>query len=123
MWLFTKYGFYSVAEPLEEESKHRGTSPVLLIRARRYEHLDALRERFPRQLGELTIWKNVGTDYQYRIIVSRSIWSDVVSKLTAEIDYSNFKDAVEELMPKSKYLQALHKVWVTVYKFGTKRMA
>lgn len=123
MWLFTKYGFYSVAEPYEKDRDHNWTSPILLIRARRYEHLEALKERFPRQLGDLNIWKNVGTDYQYRIIVSRSTWSEVVAKLTAEIDYSNFKDAVEEVMPESKYLQALHKVWVTVYKFGTKRMA
>jgi hypothetical protein len=72
MWIFARYGFYSIAcaskprGPLDRES--------LMIRARCRAHLENLQKPFPElAASEVLTWPH--RDYRYRIIVAKSVWA------------------------------------------------
>jgi hypothetical protein len=83
-----------------------------MIRARRAEHLKNLQERFA-VLRDAPIKQFVGTDYQYRLIVSKAVWLGVLNELGQEQDWSNFKsEAVRHQgAAGAGYIEALHRVW------------
>ena len=83
MWICFNDGFVSAVE-------HRDSPDILMIRARRREILENL---FP---GEDVV-EGGSTDYQYRVVVAKTAFADVVSKRISEISYPNFKDSVEDL--------------------------
>jgi len=85
MWLFTDRGYFSAVV-------HRDDPSLLLVRARAREDLENLRPLLP----NLTIIENGGADYRWRIIVPREEWQGVVRTLIEEMNYSNFKSAVED---------------------------
>ena len=120
MWLFTKYGFFSAV--CAKKNKSEPGQPVdperLMVRARVRSHLEALQKRFPESLGERPIEVHVGTDYAYRIFVPKAAWAKVVSALTDEIDYGNFKSEVRRHGGKEgeAYEHALHDVWGVMYR-------
>jgi hypothetical protein len=60
-----------------------------MIRARRR---DILQNLFPNEY----VIEGGSTDYQYRVVVSKAVFGDVVSKRISEISYPNFKDSVED---------------------------
>jgi hypothetical protein len=115
MWLFTKYGFFSVVCARQGEGAHG--QPVdpkrMMVRARVREHLEALREKFPELLGDCDIKEFVSTDYAFRLFVEKSAWSEVAEHLAAEIDYDNFKSAVGRHQGRkgAAYEHSLHEVW------------
>jgi hypothetical protein len=79
MWLFTRYGFYSIACA----NKPDGSIDVaaVMIRARSADHLKNLQQRFPSLASaELLTWQN--RDYRYRLIVSKAVWAAVAGELT-----------------------------------------
>lgn len=100
MWLFTKYGMYSVVVSRENPE-------IVMIRARDRQHLLNLKKRFnlPKQPSILT---TKDADYRYRLIASKEAWAIVAKSLANDIDYSNFKDACKE---DHSYHHALTKVW------------
>ena len=111
MWLFTRYGFFSVTQPTLDNVDAKA-SGLVQVRARMKMHLQALQARYPVGLaGE--ILESDETDYRYRLIVARDRFQHVASALVAELDYSNFKGACSRhtawLGPG--YSHALHKVW------------
>lgn len=120
MWLFTKYGFYSAVcarqgnggdcEPIDVDT--------IMVRARRKEHLTALQARFADLLGEQEIREYVGTDYAYRWFVPKDTWTTVVTELTRELDYSNFKSEMARHLGRAgaEYEDALHDVWSVMYR-------
>jgi hypothetical protein len=114
MWLFTKYGFFSVVAARKPDGK-RLTSQLdphqLMVRARVRQHLANLQERFA-GLRDLTVAEEDGTDYRFRLIVPKPIWSTVNRELAEEIDYGNFKGVCERSSLVDKpYTHALHEVW------------
>jgi hypothetical protein len=116
MWLFTRYGFYSVACA----SKADGTidTASLMIRARSFDHLKNLQARFPALAStEILVWPN--RDYRYRIIVPKSAWALVVTELAEEQEWSNFKNetAHHQGSEGSAYVHALHEVWDVMNRF------
>jgi hypothetical protein len=119
MWLFTRYGFFSAVCARQSDGRHG--QPVdadrMMIRARDRRHLQALIDRFPEQLGNAEILENTGTDYRFRLFVSKSVWVEVVSQLAEETDYDNFKSAVGRHLGAdgADYIHALHSVWLTMY--------
>lgn len=114
MWLFTKYGFYSVV--CARQGDGAAGAPIdrdrMMIRARSNEHLQRLKWRFYPLLLDYPILENAGTDYRYRIIIPESLWVAIAHDLAAEIDYDNFKAAVERHEPtRTLYQRTLGKVW------------
>jgi hypothetical protein len=120
MWLFTRYGFFSVACARTQE--HVADPDLLMIRARRKEHLDNLKQRFP-SLASAEIRESPNNDYRYRFIIAKSLWLQVVEALAAEQTWSNFKhEAASHLgRSESEYVNALHEVWSVMH--GIQRRA
>lgn len=108
MWLYTKLGFFSVVN--DRDASHR-----FWIRARRREHLEALRSLADIYRGTPAI--NIGNvvetphaDYQFRAMCARPSLEKLVVLLVQQIDYPNFKDAVEKT-GQIGYHDMLHDVW------------
>ncbi len=124
MWLFTKHGFYSAVCARQGDGKsHRPVDPeAIMVRARAEAHLKALIERFPAELAAVEIRIFEGTDYAFRIFLSKTIWAKIVGELALELDYDNFKDHVGEFQgPAGKgYKKALSDVWNVMYDYQEK---
>ena len=108
MWLFTRYGFYSVVQKKAGEYQ---------IRGRLESHLAALKSlcdvRGP-------IVRTPHNDYRYRIVVSAWTWKRIASILAAEVEYSNFKSEVARVQGYDEYERALHAVWRLMHALQTK---
>src|SRR5262249_22963272 len=115
MWIFTKHGFFSAVCARQGDGKHG--HPVdrdrIMVRARLRNHLEGLKKRFPDPLTGCDIKESAGTDYAYRLFVSKSAWEQVVQGLAEETDYDNFKSEVKRHQGKdgAAYVQSLHEVW------------
>ena len=120
MWIFTKYGFYSAVCARQGDGSHG--QPVdpdrIMVRARVRSHLEALMERYADLLGGSEIKEFVGTDYAFRIFAPKTVWSQVVSELTDELDYDNFKSEVARHQGSdgAAYEHSLHDVWSVMYR-------
>ncbi len=120
MWVFTKYGFFSVVCARQGSGK-RG-QPVdpnrMMIRARVRGHLEALKKRFSEFLGQCAIQEFSGTDYAFRIFVPKAVWSQVLASLAEEADYDNFKSEVARHQGNAgaAYEHSLHAVWSVMYR-------
>ena len=115
MWLFTKYGFYSAVCARHGDGQH--SQPIdpnrIMVRARVRKQLVALQKRFAELVGDCEIREFVGSDYAYRIFVDKTIWSQVLVALNAELDYDNFKSEVAGFQGRAgaAYERSLHEVW------------
>ena len=108
MWIFSIYGFYSVAA---------GEKNQLMVRSRMRQHLEALQRRFPKQLGNGKIVESRTNDYKFRLVVGRKAWESVVVELAKEQTWSNFKGQVAKNKDHmaSGYEDALHRVWAIMH--------
>lgn len=89
MWIFTRYGFYSIASAGDEYRALDAKS--VMIRARLKVHLQNLKKRFPElEDVEILVWPR--RDYRYRIIIPKAQWVAVVAGLASEQEWSNFKN-------------------------------
>ena len=120
MWLFTKHGFFSVVCARQGDGRHG--QPIdttrLMVRARVRGHLDALRKRWPDDLGLCEIRTFAGTDYAFRMFVDKHAWSRVLSELALETDYDNFKEEVARYQARvgERYERSLHEVWEVMHR-------
>ena len=119
MWIFTRYGFFSIACA----SKTDGTIDPdnLMVRARLHEHLVSLRDRFPdSEIGKAEILSWDGRDYKYRIIVSKVAWVGALTEMAAEQTWSNFKNEASKFSRAKKmahaYVDSLHQIWEVMYR-------
>ena len=111
MWLFTRYGFYSISV--------RTGSTKTCVRARLNSHLQALRDRFARLRGcEITI--SEANDYRYRMLVPRRAWESAMLELVKEQTWSNFKNEVARFNGCGDYEQALHHIWWIMFNLQEK---
>jgi hypothetical protein len=113
MWLFTKYGFYSVVCARQGDGRHGEPADPnrLMIRARVRQHLEALKDRFPHLLNACEIKEFAGTDYAFRVFLDKAAWSRLLVKLNEEMDYDNFKSEVAHFQGRNSYEHSLHEVW------------
>lgn len=120
MWLFTRFCFYSAVCARQGDGNHgQPVDPTrIMVRARLRPHLDALKDRFPDLLGGCEIKEFVGTDYAYRIFVDKPVWMQVVTGLTEDLDYDNFKSEVARFQGHdgAHYEHSLHEVWSVMYR-------
>lgn len=101
MWLFTRHGFYSCVD------SQRG----MAVRARVKKHLTNLKKVFPAVLHTYKVITTEDTDYRYRLILDYADFTLVVSELSQQIDYPNFKDACKK---DPEYSAALLQVWMAM---------
>jgi hypothetical protein len=119
MWIFSKHGFFSAVCAREGSGGHG--NPVdptrIMVRARVQSHLEALQSRFPELLGASEIKQFPGTDYAFRVFISKALWQSVLAALAEEIDYDNFKSEVARHRGAlgSAYEPSLHEVWSVMY--------
>jgi hypothetical protein len=120
MWIFTKHGFFSAVCARQGDGRHG--QPVdpnrIMVRVRVREHLERLKLCFPDLLGQSEIREFAGTDYAYRLFVDKPTWAQVLSRLTEETNYDNFKSEVarHQGRPGAAYVHSLHKVWTVMHK-------
>jgi hypothetical protein len=119
MWIFTRYGFFSIACA----NKPDGTinPDTVMVRARLYEHLVSLKERFPgSELGKAEILSWDGRDYRYRIILPKVAWVSALAELATEQTWSNFKNETSRFSHAKKaaysYVDALHRIWDVMHR-------
>lgn len=111
MWIFTKFGFYSVVS-------HWQNPDTLIVRGRVSSDFDRLLDRVGSTLqrSKDDVVVDPDADYRYRIFVDRSLWSRAMSELSADIDYSNFKNEVQKFLGEDR-ADACHAVWDIMYEF------
>ncbi len=110
MWIFTRYGFYSIASASMPDGSIDAQS--VMVRARRIAHLRKLQKRFDAlAAGEILIWAN--RDYRYRFIISKASWIAIMGEMGQEQEWSNFKDEAAKYQGASggEYVRALYDVW------------
>jgi hypothetical protein len=113
MWIFTRYGFFSIACATEDGGESPAIQPdLIMVRARQKRHLDQLKRRFP-ELAGFSIASQKGTDYRHRIVLPKTDWSNVMLQLTEEQSWSDFKDETQRYLGRDfrDYQQALQRVW------------
>jgi hypothetical protein len=114
MWLFTRYGFFSIACARKPD----GTvdEQTILLRARQKGHLEKLTARFPKLAGA-EIFTTPERDYRYRLVVPKSLWVDIAVELAEEQTWSNFKNEATRFQgwDSKDYIHALHEVWSVMY--------
>ena len=110
MWIFSIYGFYSIACARKPDGSL--DSQTVMIRARRADHLRNLQARFP-ALAKAKIVTLSDRDYRYRLIVPKRTWVAVLAELAEEQEWSNFKSEVAAYQGAegASYVRALHDVW------------
>lgn len=114
MWIFSRYGFYSVV----------AAGPGKLgVRARDKKHLENLIERFAKYLAGASIIETKEADYRYRIMVNRKQWAAIARSLAHDVDYRNFKSEVRTKLGACDYESALHRVWEIMYQLQAKTSA
>src|ERR1035437_1795310 len=120
MWVFTKYGFYSIA-CADQAGRGRKIDPdTVMVRARTKQHLQNLKERFAFMLvgGNFAIEDRKETDYRFRILMPKATWVKMLTVLAEEQTWSNFKDEAARAEKKMgwshRYVEALHSVWHTM---------
>lgn len=114
MWVFTRYGFVSIACARKQDGSL--DEDTVMVRARARKHLENLQERFPETgLGKGEILTGAGTDYRYRIIVPKAEWASILSQLALEQTWPNFKNEASRFSGLKKvsgmYVHALHEIW------------
>jgi len=108
MWLMTPIGFFSIVE--KPNDRHVGT---LTVRARVEGDLVALKARYLPELNEIKT--DQGTDYRYRATAPREAVARALSRLTIDLDYSNFKDEVSRMQGHER-ARVYGEVWHCLYR-------
>jgi hypothetical protein len=113
MWIFTRYGFYSIACASKRDGSLDGQS--VMVRARCIAHLRSIQKRFP-ALAVGKILELPDHDYRYRLVISKACWTTIVGELAQEQEWSNFKDETAKYQGTSGrgYVRALHDVWAVM---------
>ena len=98
MWIFLNNAFYSIVDPSE------GKSEKLVVRAR---FQGDINRNFPTAIEMYT----PDRDYAFRAEIDRAEVETVISNKIHNIDYSNFKDSVDEDWRHEAYAE----VWDVMY--------
>jgi len=105
MWVFTKHGFLSIVQ-------HKDIEDVFQVKGRNPE---PLLELFPEYELIIIDW----ADYRYRIEAQKEEVIRVMSELTQDVDYTNFKN---ECYEEDYYHHALVHIWNIMYGFQSRKL-
>lgn len=91
MWLYTKFGFYSVVH------KPPCKCGELLVRARCIDDLKELQTILEKKFQfSGKIIETPKADYAFRMIVPRQTWGEFLASTAMTLDYNNFKDSIPQ---------------------------
>ena len=112
MWIITKIGFFSIVQ-----KPWNKPDDSLTIRARVYDDLVRLKSYLPSMSDIIT---SEDSDYRYRATADREAVMAAMSKLTAYLDYDNFKN---EVASRQGYARAAiyGEVWEVLYRLQSGR--
>lgn len=117
-WHFTKYGFFSSVCAREKDGAGPVDPTVRMVRARSKKHLENLRARFPAEMGSAVVLESETADYPARVLLPTATWVGMVTAMELEVDYDNFKSAVEKAkLVEPGFLSGLHRVWSVMRSF------
>jgi hypothetical protein len=123
MWLFTTIGFFSatLTNPRYKELPEEQQTDHIMVRARVHGDLERLVDLYER-LGLIDetdpspeILALPGHDYPYRIVIPQQHWTELAGQLAEDIDYSNFKSAVEKQAPSRSEGHARHDLYMKIW--------
>lgn len=109
MWLFTKFGFFSVV--IDQKNKD-----VYKVRARKRNDLEQLKFGI-RSLSKCTVHEDKRADYHFRIFVNKGQLKEIMDVLSDTLDYPNFKDMISESDNQNDKLDSYHQVWEVMYEY------
>lgn len=89
MWIFTRFGFFSVV------TAHSTNGEIIAIRSRVRDDLEKLR-RLDDDLELAPVHVTADRDYPFRVFVEKDTWVTLAAHLAADVDYRNFKSKVGE---------------------------
>ncbi len=115
MWLCSAtLGFFSIV--LADDAFGNPDPNLLMIRARRREHLVLLQERCEGLAGAEII-ENTGTDYRWRLIVKKEAFATAMAEIVLDLDVRNVKSRAhrEEAKVGKGFVSALHRVWSVLH--------
>jgi len=108
MWLFTRYGFFSVAVFRD----------LVVLRARKRLHLGNLRRRFRARIGRRRIAETRLKDYRWRLTLDMGAWLGLLAEIAGEQTWDNFKrEAAAYGVADGDYLGLLHDLWVELARY------
>lgn len=125
MWMFTRYGFFSVVAAKRRGSK-KTPAPLdptqVMVRARNPDHLHALVAAFPR-LWPYKVVHTPHNDYTSRVVIPTAVWVEVAAELcAAPTGYGNFKQEVKDAhLTDPEYGRVLGDVWTRLYTYQEKQ--
>ena len=109
MWIFTKFGFFSVVRE-KDNSMTPFRSVCLVVRARDSVDLDRLRKEYMPALSKTV--ESVSRDYRYRAWIGYQDFKAGLAKIVEDIDYNNFKGEVAKTDP------ARAKLYENIWRIG-----
>jgi hypothetical protein len=87
MWIFTGKGFFSIVE-------HNARPDDLLVRARAEEDINQFLDMLRGCPEDYQYEATPDADYGYRLVAPKREVAEIIGKLTADIDYTNFKASI-----------------------------
>jgi hypothetical protein len=105
MWCFCLDGFFSIVTDLQEPGR-------MLIRARCekdiYNLFNRYRDKCPSMQKPTS---DEARDYRWRLSVGKDDWVTLAGILAAAVDYSNFRDAVQERKDQYRKSAGYLEIW------------
>jgi len=107
MWLMTTEGFISVV------NKGKNAELPFCLRSRDIKSIENVIDAL---CIKRKIWKDAATDYEFRIFVSEDELKQYMNHIADNLDYDNFKDAVQKVSPK--HAKVYHTLWFNLLDLG-----
>lgn len=121
MWIqHPRLGAFSVVLA-DDQLTHRPDPDLVMIRARRVEHLRLLQAACPSLADCEIIESGPHHDYAFRIIAPKTSFVEALSVLGTGLDYRNVKNTAHkaEAQVGSKFVSALHRIWSALHAIQT----
>ena len=115
MWILTKIGFYSITK--KPSHLNPDGLEVFNIRGRDKDDLKRFAELVSPDLAKRpVVHEYTRSDYPYRVYLNTQEEMDaVMAKLSALIDYDNFKDMIKETPHQKAKLAPYEELWTLLY--------
>jgi len=111
MWLFTKFGFFSIVQKPEDIA-----TQTVTIRSRVKNDLISLCKQYLKSNPKILTFRN--SDYRHRITVPKSEFAAAIAEISLDIDYDNFKNEVHRSQGGDR-AAVYSDVWADVYQLQT----
>lgn len=112
MWIFTPSGYVSGVEDKRDPT-------VIVVRSRDHASLRAMCAVLEIKASKIKLGE--GTDYPYRVRVSRQQFATFAYESAFEIDYTNFKDAATRARGDT-YHDVLLRIWSATFSLTPMRV-